>query len=390
MRETANQQLLDAFIRHQTYLVRYSGSVRNYTLGLVQETDRDVRRTVLDNLNEFDGIITPGAIRRLKAIFNEISTSRGKAWQRATDKLLEHLRELGEKEPLFTKALMMTTAPVMLAPSMPDTELLKTLVDRLPYNGSLVSEWMTSLAVQDMRRIQGAIQVGMAAGESSKDILRRIEIAGILTRRQTETLVRTSVQHVANEARDLFIHENADIITEELYVATLDARTTPICRSLDGKKFPIGKGPRPPMHFSCRSLRVPAFDGVMFGSRPYKASTTKQLLNEYTAEKGLSKASKREELPRGSRGAYDAWARTRVRQLTGTVPNPETYQTWLKKQTVTFQEDVLGVTKSKLFRDGGLTLDRFIAEDGSELTLSQLARSHAKVFRAVGLDPVAF
>jgi hypothetical protein len=47
----------------------------------------------------------------------------------------------------------------------------------------------------------------------------------------------------------------------------------------------------------------------------------------------------------------------------------------------------MGVTKAKLFRDGGLELDKFVHRNGDELTLRELAQKHADAFRAAGLDP---
>jgi hypothetical protein len=55
-----------------------------------------------------------------------------------------------------------------------------------------------------------------------------------------------------------------------------------------------------------------------------------------------------------------------------------------------FQEDVLGVTKAKLFRDGKLPLDRFVDRNGNELTLKDLAKKHADAFVAAGLDPTKY
>jgi hypothetical protein len=54
---------------------------------------------------------------------------------------------------------------------------------------------------------------------------------------------------------------------------------------------------------------------------------------------------------------------------------------------VDFQNDTLGITKAKLFREGGLNLDKFVNRNGDELTLAQLAEREAAAFRAAGLDP---
>jgi hypothetical protein len=183
---------------------------------------------------------------------------------------------------------------------------------------------------------------------------------------------------------------NQDLFSEEQFVATLDARTTPVCRSLDGKRYPVGKGPIPPLHFNCRSLRVPVLDGDALGKRPFVAATKAQLLREYAEREGLKVPKTREALPRGHKGAFDAFARMRVRQLTGRAPGRTTYQEWLSTQSAAFQDDVLGKTRARLFREGGLTLDKFVNRRGDEIPLSELARLHAAAFRAAGLDPKGF
>lgn len=196
--------------------------------------------------------------------------------------------------------------------------------------------------------------------------------------------------HVSNAARSDFLQENADVMVGEKFVATLDSRTTPVCKANDGKVFPVGTGPRPPLHIACRSLRVGVLDAEILANRPYKGSTTQQLLREFSDERGLPRVSTREDLPRGTKGDFDLWSRKRVRELTGRTPVSESYQTWLSRQPMWFVEDTMGKTKARLFRDGGLKLDKFVAADGTELTLGQLAVKQAEAFRAAGLDPEDF
>jgi Na+-transporting NADH:ubiquinone oxidoreductase subunit NqrA len=61
------------------------------------------------------------------------------------------------------------------------------------------------------------------------------------------------------------------------------------------------------------------------------------------------------------------------------------YDRWLRRQPVAFQNDVLGVAKGKLFRQGGLTLDRFISRAGDELTLEQLREREFGAWENAGL-----
>jgi hypothetical protein len=114
------------------------------------------------------------------------------------------------------------------------------------------------------------------------------------------------------------------------------------------------------------------------------------LLREYAEKNGLPPVTSRGALPRGHRSAFDQFRRRRVRELTGVAPADLDYETFLRRQTVEFQEDVLGKTKALLFRRGGLRLDRFVNRQGDELTLAQLARRDRQAFVAAGLDPEDF
>ena len=121
-----------------------------------------------------------------------------------------------------------------------------------------------------------------------------------------------------------------------------------------------------------------------------KPVTEKGLIREFTSKEKITGVSKRANLPRGTKGKFDEFARKRTRELVGTVPAKTTYQEFLTNQSKQFQDDVLGKTKGKLFRSGGLKLDKFVDSSGREFTLSRLALDEASAFRAAGLDPKAF
>ena len=58
--------------------------------------------------------------------------------------------------------------------------------------------------------------------------------------------------------------------------------------------------------------------------------------------------------------------------IDGQVSADLNYNDWLKKQSKAFQVDVLGKDKAKLFRDGGITMDKFVNDRGQALTLAEL------------------
>ena len=134
------------------------------------------------------------------------------------------------------------------------------------------------------------------------------------------------------------------------WTSTLDTRTSSICQERDGKIYPLNSGARPPAHMNCRSIMVAV-------TKSWK-------------ELGIDA----EELPASTRASMD-----------GQVPDKLTYQTWLQKQSFERQKEVLGVTKAKLFRDGGLTVDRFVNNAGHTYTLDELRIRDAIAFKRAGI-----
>ncbi len=399
MAKTANEELYDALVRHQIYVLRYSGYVRNRMTTIMNASEDELARRIRDKLRNTQGLSTPVEWQRLQSLQAGLDALRRESWDEATKFLIEEMVELSYQEPIRLNAMMQAVLPVAVETVMPSARMLRAIALSRPFEGRILKEWADTMAADDIRRIHSAIQAGMVAGEDSATIARRVVGTGTLkgadgvteiTRRQIQTITRTAVQHIANGARDTWFDENSDILEAEQFVATLDSRTTPICRALDGKTYPVGKGPRPPLHFNCRSLRIAAIDGTLAGDRPAKPTTEKLLVKEYAEKNGLGDVRSRDQLPRGTKGDYDKWARGRIRQLVGPVPATQTYQTWLKGQSNAFQNEVLGDTKAKLFRDGGLTLDKFVDRNGTELTLKQLAQKEADAFRAAGLNPADY
>jgi len=76
--------------------------------------------------------------------------------------------------------------------------------------------------------------------------------------------------------------------------------------------------------------------------------------------------------------------------MVGPVPATTTYDSWMRTQSRAFQEDTLGIAKAKLFREGGLKLDKFVDRNGGELTLEQLAKRERQAFVDAGLNPDRF
>ena len=234
-------------------------------------------------------------------------------------------------------------------------------------NGEVVSKAFRGIAVDQAERFNQVVRQGLLTGEPTPEIAKRligslefgeraktakqlIAAGGQATAvadNQIMALVRTSINQVANTASQQVYEANQDITPRYRYVATLDTRTSSICRALDGREFEYGKGPLPPQHFNCRSTTVPVIDYKALGFDPP---------------------------PEGRRAAAG-----------GQVPANETYGQWLAKQDLPTKAKALGAGKvvyfNKLSEKYGPTnaIAKLVRDDGSELTLDQLRARYGAV-----------
>ncbi len=223
-------------------------------------------------------------------------------------------------------------------------------------NGQVLKKSFENMAEREAAAFGQAVRNGFLTGESTESITRRLigrlqqgdsgsisqllRAGGAATTKannQIRTVVRTSINQVANAASMKAYEANQDITKKYRYTSTLDSRTSPICRALDGTEHFYGKGPIPPQHFNCRSTTVPIIDYENLGFDPPPPSKI-----------GRPNSDKN-------------------------IPDGETYGAWLKRQPKVVQEEVLGnkgqvgyfTALSKKYGPDG-AIRRFVREDGSE------------------------
>ncbi len=395
---TANENFRDALLRHQIGLLRLSGSIRNEVWSLLDATEQDLVEQIRRKIKP--GGRTPGNVKRLQALERAIVGIRGGAWGDVSKLWKKEFTDLALQQPQFIASALLTSHPLSFDLALPSPQLLKTIVTARPFDGKILRDWSRGVASSDLGRIMDEINIGLTQGESNKAIARRVvgtraqkgaDGVTAIARRDAAAITRTATNHVSNQANREFFKENEDVFSAEIYTATLDGRTTPVCRSLDGRRFPVGVGPIPPLHFQCRSLRVAAFDDGVSGERFSKPVTDRQLLREFSERNNFGRTiRRRSDLPRGFKGKFDSFARSRVRELIGKVPARVTYQEWLSSQSAAFQDDVLGKARGKLFRQGKLSLTKFVNRAGDEIPLRDLARNQRQAFIDAGLDPADF
>lgn len=381
---TSNEEARDAMLRRQVGILQLSDQVAARLLRVLNNSEPELRELIEQYLSVLTtvNIYSKRGREVVARLERAILRTRGKAYSTAQKQLLKELDQIAVSEAQAIGTLVQTVLPVEVNLKKPTTRQLRQIARNLSPRGATIEKWFEGIAANEARLLAAEIAAGMARGLGTEQIVRAVlgtkSMQGAdgqtaTARNQTDALVRTSIVDVVDRVRQELFNANSDIIDEEQYVATLDSRTTPVCRSLDGKRFPVGQGPRPPMHWRCRSIRVPVIDGSVLGTRPAKPVTEKILRREY--ESSNTSLSFRE------------WRKRRIRELVGPVPAATTYQEWLERQSAEFQDEVLGATRGALFRRGNLTLERFVNRaTGKEWTLADLSRREAEAFRAAGLD----
>lgn len=374
----SNDDIADDFTAHQIGLIALAGGLRNRIIALLERVEPDLRALIERRLSVIarNGGIDRGPATTTRLVRLERSMRRllGPSFDSINEETRDTLLALALHETGFSQAVVAGALPVSVEFGQPTAIALRATVLSRPFQGRILRTWLSDFEANDRRRMMNAVRFGLVQGETPTQISRRIfgtstlfDGTRTITRRGAQTLAQTAVTAIASNARREWLLANADVFSEEVYTATLDSRTTAICRSLDGRRFPVGEGPYPPLHMNCRSIRVPVVDGEVIGSRPAVGVAKSDL-------EGLRGKARRD----------------KVASLVGQVPAKTTYAEFLKRQSVAFQNEALGVTKGKLFRDGGLTLDRYVDRAGMELTLPQLKVREADAFRKAGLNPDDF
>lgn len=323
---------------------------------------------------------------RMIDIADAIAALRAERWTDVDKLMTETAIKLARAEAAATQDWLSARLPVRVDTLLPSARTLTSAATARPFHGRLLSGWLDRLSDNDAARVRNAVQTGIVAGQSAAQIARDIT-DGITAKRtdaEIRSVVRTAVSHISNASREQFFSENKEIFAEELFVATLDSRTSPICRALDGQRFAIGEGQRPPLHFNCRSVRVAVFDQAL-GERPSNPATERQLLEEFTRDNGLS-AKTRDKLPHGMKGKFDKFATKRKREIIGQIPAKTNYEKWLREQSDEFQNEVLGIKRAKLFRDGDLELKDFVRPDGKQISIADLYKDYEATFKRLGIE----
>ena len=120
-------------------------------------------------------------------------------------------------------------------------------------NGETVQKAFRGIATRNQALLARTIRAGVFSGEPVNQIAKKLvgqlnfedtaKAAGQtkLATHQIKTIVRTSVNQVQNQASQAVYAANKKVAPRYEYVATLDSKTSNVCKRLDGRKFQYNK-----------------------------------------------------------------------------------------------------------------------------------------------------
>jgi len=352
---SADDFLADAATRRQVMVQRVSRGMTEELESLLEEMREEIAGRISEVGTEFQRA-------RLGSLLTSVdSIIKGKA-ENISESLRESISEFTRDELDFQKQTLDQVLEDAAAEPNPEqvisavTSEPTSLVQGDNKQSLTINQMLGVLSGANSKELKSVISTGFIAGDTTSQITQRLsqKIRG-RSRAQVRAVVQTSLNHAAGVARQKFAEENKDRLGGEKYLATLDSSTTVTCAGLDGNIYEVGVGPRPPLHYNCRSLRVavPREDSVLSGLD-------------------------------GTRPAVGAEG---VQQ----VSSRKTFSGWLGQQPAEFKREFFGKFKDgeakyKLFEQGGLDAKDFIDPDGVAMSLQELREKNPLAWQRANIE----
>ncbi len=388
-----NQQIHDEITIHSILLLDYIRGLQKKSSKTIFDTSPALRLLLLDHLSDLPRFESLNS-KQWRNFAKRLETIIKAPFAILESNLMNESSLFVKHEAEYITGLFREISPVLHKWNKPKEQKPESEI----IMGMTTTDRFQELAENHYKSILLKTKSLFRAGYSVPAIV--TAIAGIQSRNyagssigtannHAKTIVNTTISGMAETSLQGFIVANQDVMglygdtsKQEVFVAVLDALTTPICAKTDGKVFAIGKGLYPPLHYNCRSRRYPIINGVALAGgrifyyrdgRSYArkdfVADAKIIYDDWAIKSDLEK-----------RIIIDKMKKEWAKNFIGGVPSNYNYEAFLKNQSQVFQERVLGKQKAKLFREGKLSLDKFSDRSGRALTLKQLSDMYSDSF----------
>jgi len=343
-RKTPNELALDRAVLHALFLEGYKNReavklLASIDARLYPEIERIIRLGLRGTQRRGLGRAyrNSAALRTMRKLIRERA---GRAIREASATLRNDLRSLSTQEAdhavgslAIALALGREADRARIRASLVEPTGVSDEVQARTFEGAGLADHFETATASLVRDSERTVLLGVSRGDSDEEILAGLLGGGQAGRGVFEksrtgllALLIAAIAHTSAQARELAFEANQRRVAGVQWVATLDSRTCLECLGLDGQRFPLGEGPRPPAHMKCRCTTAPVILGV-------------PVAKELTA------------------------------------------QEWLEGQPVPVQNEALGKARAVEFRRGTFTVRDFTDMRGRVLTLDELRAREPEAFQ---------
>lgn len=366
------QQIADHQARLQIIGANWGEEINN----TLDATEKKFLEKLQKELKNFDFVPNQKkTLAELKKINEKLIKIRTQAWLEAQASVTYECKKLSENEVKWGKrvAKEMTGENKLNEPS--ETSLSRVVENSLS-SGRTLQQWFLKIAADDAARIETVIRQGISSGWTIDHIANNIAGTaengykdGVFntTRREAVNMARTVCNGVANSAKLAFYQANDDVIIGVEILATLDGRTCPVCASLDRKRYKMDETPPSlPLHHQCRCVLLPVTPASDYADeqRPMaNADFMAEAERKYNAKypdknfDDLATSTKKKYYYQAMHEYEARTGKPAYTQSDGAVSFRDYFNEHMTEQQ---RKDWLGPERYKLWKKGGLKLDKFI------------------------------
>jgi len=343
----------DALLAHHLDILRLEAGVRARVLSLLNQLQHElIARIATEDLTAFGKARTASLLKQATEVIDSY-------FARMQGELDLDMTRVAELTASHTAGTITDVFAADLSASLPTATYLERLASNLLIQGAPSAEWWSRQSLDTAFRFANAVRQGILAGDTNETIVARVAgsrgFPGVMdvSRTNARSLVHTSIQAVANEARLETFRKNDDVIESLVWLATLDSLTCELCGARDQLAYTLDDqepidhdlswdGGPGSIHWGCRCV-------ISVQTKTFK-------------ELGIDIP----EPDAGTRASSD-----------GPVSSDTTFQDFLDRQGAAFQDEYFGEGRAELYRENKLTLEQMMEFGRNPLTLGELEEKYA-------------
>lgn len=211
-------------------------------------------------------------ISRIEALKQEIAFQCNKVGWLAHDKMTKLFSEVVEESYNYFHYNHSKMLGLGMSFSRIPKNTVEAILNKPSYTMTLGQRTMRNIKVNE-EKLTEIVFKGIMEGKSQQKMYRELKEQSEHSLNSCKQIIRTEVTHYANEG-NLRAMERLGI-EKYVFIATLDSRTSTVCRDLDGKIFEVKDRKEgincPAMHPYCRSTTITYFDDEVLANMKRRA-----------------------------------------------------------------------------------------------------------------------